>query len=189
VVEGWKFIKLWEANVGPKLARAGYKVAGDNATRTRGRSSELLALERDAKGSRFTVNLALAHEFARSFKDGKPVKLKGYEDAVFHARLGRLIESRDIWWGYGNDDAACENVINAVSDVAMAYADAWFATITDPGDAYLLLKKGDLGRENLWNLALYAWALGRKDEAREWLEKITSAPPHVEALKKEWRGM
>jgi hypothetical protein len=186
-VEGWRFLKSWEKRAVPKLVAAGYEVRGDNAVRTRDRAMQLINLERDARqGGRFTINLAVGHEFARSFRDGKPLRMNGYEEAVFHARLGRLMEGKDLWWPYGDDEAAAEKFIEAISEVAIAYADAWFETIKDPGAAYILLKKGDLGRENLWNLALYADALGRRDEALEWLQRISGPPSHVEQLKKEW---
>lgn len=186
-VEGWRFLKSWEKKAVPKLVAAGYEVRGDNAVRTRARAHQLINLERDSsKGGRFTINLAVGHEFARSFRDGKPIKMTGYEEAVFHARLGRLMEGKDLWWPYGEELEASEKFIDAISEVAIAYADAWFETIKDPGAAYILLKKGDLGRENLWNLAIYAHELGRHEDAFEWLERISGPPPHVEQLKKEW---
>lgn len=187
VIEGWRFLKVWERVAVPKLTAAGYKVKGDNALRQKGSALQLLSLQRDARqGGRFTINLALGHDFARSFRDGKPLAMEGYEEAVFLARLGRLMEGRDIWWPYGESEADADKKVSAIVDVALAYADAWFETLAEPGQAYLMLKKGDLGRENLWNLALYARHLGRNDEAVEWLDRITSAPSHVIALKKEW---
>lgn len=188
-IEGWRFLKLWEKVAVPMLVAAGYTVRGDNALRSRGNSRELLSLERQASKSgtgKFTVNLALSHDFSLSFRDGQPPSMEGYEEAVFHARLGRLMQGRDVWWEYGADEAACRKNLEAVVQVAIAYADAWFETIRDPGAAYLLLKKGDLGRENLWHLALYAWALGHKKDAIEWLDRIAGPPSHVKELKTRW---
>lgn len=203
VIDGWKFLKVWESVAVPKLVAAGYKVSGDNALRVHGTALELIHLERDnggmttdvlgrprskGKGGRFTINVALGHDFARSFREGKPLAMQGYEDAVFHARLGRLMEGRDLWWPYGEDEAAAEKTLEALSQIAIAYADAFFETLVDPGDAYLLLKKGDLGRENLWHLALYAKHLRRHEEALEWLERISGPAPHVTALRNEWKA-
>lgn len=189
-IEGWHFLKLWERLAVPMLVAAGYDVRGDNALRTRGNSRELLSLERVAartgNSGKFTINLALSHDFARSFRDGQPPAMDGYEEAVFHARLGRLMQGRDVWWQYGADEEACLKNLEAVVQVAIAYADAWFETIRDPGASYLLLKKGDLGRENLWFLALYAWALGHKRDAIEWLDRIAGPPSHVKELKSKW---
>lgn len=190
MIEGWKFLKVWEKSVVPKLANAGYQVKGDLALRTRDSALQLVQLERDARsGGRFTINFALGHDFARSFRDGKRLtvhEIGGYDEAVFVARLGRLMQGRDTWWPYGEDEAACVKTLDAISDVALLYSDAWFVTLNDPGAAYIALKKGDLGRENLWNLALYAWHLGHKQEALDWLGRISGPPSHVKALQKEW---
>lgn len=187
MIEGWKFLKSWERAGVPLLTAAGYAVKSDNALRTRGKAIELVSLQRDAKKERFTINLAIGHEFARSFRDGKTVQMaNGYEEAVFLARLGILMDGKDTWWPYGKTEAEAEKTISAITGVAVAYADAWFATLADPGAAYLALKKGDLGRENLWHLAIYARALGQIPESNEWLERIAPAPTHVTALKKEW---
>jgi hypothetical protein len=203
VIEGWKFIKVWEQVAVPKLNAAGYVVNGDNALRSRKGALELIHLERDlggmgtdvlgrprskGKGGRFTINLALGHDFSRSFRDGKPLKMQGYEDAVFHARLGRLMEGKDHWWPWGEDEAAAAKTVDPVAQIAIAYADAFFDTLADPGDAYLALKKGDLGRENLWHLALYSKQLRKHEEALEWLDRISGPPPHVTALRKQWTG-
>ena len=189
MIEGWKFLKVWERVVGPKLAKAGYKRAGDVAIRTKGKAKQMVALERDARqGGRFTIVYAVAHDFCRSFKDGKPLKLAAPQEAVFLARLGMLMEGKEVWWPYGDTEDACEKVLAALSDVALAYADAWFETLADPGTAYIALKKAEAnpGRETCWNLALYAKALGHADEANEWLERISDAPAHVAQLKQKW---
>ena len=203
MIEGWKFLKVWEEVAVPKLAAAGYSSNGDNALRTRGTALELIHLERDVggmttdalgrqrskgKGGRFTINLALGHEFARSFREGKPLKMQGYEDAVFHARLGRLMGGRDQWWPWGTSDEESAKTVQAISEIAIAYGDVFFQTLADPGDAYLTLKKGDMGRENLWHLALYAKHLRKNEEALEWLDKISGPAPHVLALRKDWTG-
>lgn len=187
MIESWKFLQVWERAGVPLLTVAGYSVKGDNALRTQGKGLQLISLERDQRqGGRFTINLAFAHDFARSFRDGKPVQLTGYAEAVFHARLGQLLQNKDVWWPYGNTEPEAEKTILAITQVAIAGADAWFSTLEDPGGVYLTLKKGDLGDENLWHLAVYARALGRNDEAIEWLGRMKSTPSHVAALKKEW---
>ena len=198
-IDGWRFIKAWEKCMNPRLIAAGYKVRGDNALRTRETALELIHLERDSRreanfpgtrargqDGRFTINLALGHTFTRSFRDGKPLKMEGYEDAVFHARLGRLMEGKDLWWGYGETEADAEKFLTALGDIAVAYGEAFFSELSDPAAAYEMLKKGDLGRENLWHLALYAKHLGRHEEALAWLDRISGPPPHALALKKEW---
>lgn len=199
-IEGWRFLEIWERVVVPKLAAAGYQVKAENAVRTRGHSVELIHLERDArreagefpgvkargKNGRFTINLALGHDFARSFRDGKPLPMRGYEDAVFHARLGRLMEGKDLWWGFGESAEEAEKTLQALGEIAIAYGEAFFDSLRDPGTAYLTLKKGDLGRENLWHLAIYAKHLGKHEEALEWLDRIAGPPPHAVALRKRW---
>ncbi len=190
MVEGWKFLQIWEHTAVPKLKGAGYAVKGDHASRNRSGMLQLLSLKRQAPsgghGGRFTLHLAVSHDFARRFEDGGPMRGDAVDEQVFHARLGHLMEGRDVWWEYGADEAACAKTVAAISEVAVAYADAWFESLSDVGSAYLLLKKGDLGRENLWSLALYAKALGHAAEAVEWLDRIASPPAHVSALRREW---
>ena len=64
---------------------------------------------------------------------GKPLRMQGYEDAVFHARLGRLMEGRDHWWPWGEDEAESAKAVNAISEIAVAYGEAFFTTLADPG--------------------------------------------------------
>jgi uncharacterized protein DUF4304 len=189
MVEGWQFIKCWEKRAAPKLKAAGYRVAGDNAVRRRGACYELLSLERDSRsGGRFTIHLGLSHDFVRSLRDGKLLKPKRASEAVFAGNLGQAMEGHDVWWSYGADEAACNKVLDALSDVVIAVAQAWYDQLTEPGAAYILLKKGEQTRELLWYRTLYAASLGQKEEALEWLSRIESPPAHALSLKAELEG-
>jgi hypothetical protein len=195
VIEGWKFLQCWEKTAIPVLSAAGYKVKGDNALRTVDipreapprpcKALHLLSLIRDQKKG-FTISLAFAHDFARSFRDGKPVQMTGYEEAVVQTRVGSLLEKEQKWWPYGKTEKDTESTILALAQFSIAAGDAWFGQLADPGGLYLMLKKGDLGDENLWHLAIYADALGRRDEAIDWLDRMKLKVSHVSALKKEW---
>lgn len=197
MIEGWKFLKAWEKTAVPLLTAAGYSVKGDHATRTvklerpepptASNALLMISLLRDAKKG-FSIIVAFAHDFARSFRDGKPVQLTGYEEAVFHTRVNQFLGTNQIWWPYGNTEADAEKTVAAIVQVAIAGAESVLQQFSDPGGMYLLLKKGDLGDENLWHLAIYADALGRREEALDWLDRMKKGGgvSHVSALKKEW---
>lgn len=197
MIEGWKFLKCWEATAVPLLAAAGYTIKGDHATRSvpvrrtepplESSALLLITLLRDAKRG-FSLIVAFAHDFARSFRDGKPVQLTGYEEAVFHTRVNQFLGTTQIWWPYGKTEADADKTIAAITQIAIAGADSVLQQFSDPGGMYLLLKKGDMGDENLWHLAIYADALGRREEALEWLDRMKKGGgvSHVTALKKEW---
>ena len=197
MIEGWKFLKCWEKTAVPLLTAAGYAVKGDHATRSvpvrrqeaPATSNALLSISllRDAKKG-FSIIVAFAHDFARSFRDGKPVQLTGYEEAVFHTRVNQFLGTNQIWWSYGSTEADADKIIAALVQVAIAGAESVLQQLSDPGGLYLMLKKGDLSDENLWHLAIYADALGRREEALDWLDRMKkgSTVSHVGALKKEW---
>ena len=195
MIEGWKFLQCWERAAVPQLTAAGYTVKGDNAVRSVARTRsdsptsfqalQLVSLIRDAKKG-FSIIVAFAHDFARSFRDGKPIELTGYEEAVFHTRVNQFLGTSQLWWPYGKSEEDAEKTIAAITQVAIAGSESCLEQFGDPGALYLVLKKGDLGDENLWHLAIYADALGRREEALEWLDRMKVGVSHVTSLKKEW---